>query len=229
MKCFTIIFCVFLSVVTADNLPHKLITCEIEKFNVNYNLSPDHLECMKKTLKNTADVCDTNNFYDTLILSENNESVKNLLNQVEEVAGGAFSLCEMGDSVFPNEFFQGIKDNLTHDENLDCYRAELKRLKPELEIVKNFNKNLVCDSEEISKRLGINQEVAASNVVIYNKMKAPKCTLDEYHEVFYAISLQNIVMVKTSNLSFAEMGNALKDGIKKAYDIKLDCILNSWD
>lgn len=224
MKLFAIIFCVFLSAFEAEISPLKLLSCEAEIVSNNHGFKSDHTECIKNILNITDQVCDRNQIH----VDETSEDYLALQSLIAHAAEGALFMCELELSGFGEGYLERIYTDLRLDRHLDCYQVELKRIRPNLDIFKNFNKTVECDRNETLKSLGLGSNNLKKD--LYFKIKSPQCSLEEFlqEENFKAFELEKVILVKATNVSYAEIENILKERMKGAFESRLECILNSW-
>jgi hypothetical protein len=185
---------------------------------------------MKNMLKISDVSCDENQFRESDEVSEDDLDLKAL---TEHAVEGSYLACKLNASGFGFEFIKDEKEDPKYDDHLDCFKSELKKLKPELEIVKDFNKDVECDQNELKRILFHRSEVDSTKRVpqrdLYYKMKHPKCTFEEFlqEQNVYVLFLEKTLLIKTSNLSFAEIDEILKEKTKLIFSKKMDCLLGS--
>jgi hypothetical protein len=161
------------------------------------------------------------------INTEASSYIRHLILKASHTVGYACDL-ELNHEVYDakiKEILSKYKKNSTIDENLDCYKAELKKLKPDNDLVKNFNRNPTCNLRD-SRVLGY-----SSLEEEYKILKITKCSLEEFQRIHYlqfnhAFKLEIILMLKTTEMSIEEVLKFVKDETEKMLNSRIKCLLN---
>lgn len=222
---YLVIFCIFFISTKADFSPRRLLSCEADAISWRSNNGNEIALCVKNVLNISNIDCDHNEVNEFSKVSHEHQD---LISQIKYAAEFSVTLCNIKFADFTEEYFQDLRENSTFEKYLDCYKSELKRLQPKHEIVKDFNEEIICDSEELFKSLDLKNN--PKNLIFYNSLKFSSCTLNEFLQInnFYVLLLEKILMVKSSNFTADEIGKNFKHKISKVIETRLKCILGSW-
>jgi hypothetical protein len=161
------------------------------------------------------------------INTEASSYIRHLILKASHTVGYACDL-ELNHEVYDakiKEMLLKYKHNSTIDENLDCYKAELKKLKPDSDLIKNFNRNPTCNLRD-SRVLGY-----SSLEEEYKILKITKCSLEEFQnfynpELEYAFRLEIILLLKTTEKSIEEVLKFVNDEKEKMINSRIKCFLD---
>jgi hypothetical protein len=229
-----IIFFAFLSV-SADLSPSKIILYKIQDNFMTTKAGQAMTECVTRKMEvegvkiTEQEIAEETRREEEEIFTEAEQDLRYLITKTIRTV--TYDACEL--EIFHEIYDAKIKEmllkykkNSSIDENLDCYKAELKKLKPDSDLVKNFNGNPTSCNLRGPRVLGyssLDQE--------YKRLKITKCSLEEFRnfynpELEYAFRLEIILLLKTTEKSIEEVLKFVNDEKEKMINSRIKCFLD---
>lgn len=229
MKHLAIIICAsLLSVMAVDLSPRKLLSLAVRYLIENDPRFDDAMiVCIERKLEVVGEEIDEDEMIKEIKRLQAEEKFSFVLgHQVKEAKEFALAICvlELNANItkIQEEILISIKEDPTHDQNLDCYKTELERLQSDSE---NFTEEPTCGLDLP------HTQSAERKAREYRNLNITKCTFEEYFEngnpkTARIFQIKTILMLKDPNEDFQKILKISIDEKKKLYEDKLKCILD---
>lgn len=224
MKSFLIILIfVFLSAAACDDImPSKYFSFHLKSIKDLIEISNDIIECIKTKINFIDEELSEKEFDEIWdnYFKERSENPIFWLSE-EAVTQSGVMFCDSHNAT-QETFLREFSKNLTLDNDLDCLKFHLKRIQPENEIVKHFNKNITCELDpyfEFTSKYKLESS---------KKLPLTKCSLDDFVQPnrMIAMYLETFIKAKTSNEPSQEIDEKAKNIMRDIADKQLKCLLD---